>query len=249
MAASFLEVAALHPIAAVLACRETGEPLVGGAPDRRALRIGLSSSLSWGFLRELIRRARTAPESMSLSFQDGTPGEVLCAVRRGEVDVGFVPQAADVGRLNAEELWRERMMVALPEGHRLAAANELSASDLRQETFLVAGEPSDHDRQVGVIEQVIGGPPAVVKRLSVERDTLLNLVGLGFGLALTSGSAMGAFHPNVVYLPVANAQDHVTFRLVWKPENRNPQLGAFLATARALSARWAHDPVVAYHCR
>lgn len=249
MGASFLEPVALDPIAAVLACRAAPGRDRGVEPAGASLRIGLSSSLSWGFLRELIRRAHSAPGAPELSFQEGTAGEIVRAVRRGDVDAGFVKSPAGLSGLKVEELWRERLMAAVPEGHPLTFDNEASAEALRKETFLIAGEPSDRDCQIQLIETVIGGPPAGIKRFPVERDTLINLVGLGFGVALVNGSSLGAFYPNVVYVPVAGGADAAPFRLVWKGDDHKPELGVFLATARALAARWAHDPAVVAHHR
>jgi DNA-binding transcriptional LysR family regulator len=245
MAAPVTHLSALHPVAAALLYRETGDPFAGSEPARKSVRIGVSSSLSWGFLRELVRRYRTIPDAAALSFLDRSAGEVLRAVRRGEADVGFVQEAMDFGRLSAEPLWRERVMVALSAHHPLAQDAEVAAEALRKETFLAAGDPADRDRQIERIETAIGGAPAAVNVYPVERDTLINLVGLGFGVALATGSTMGAFYPNVVYLPVTGAPASAAFHLVFSPDNHKPELGAFLATARALAVRWAHDPMFA----
>ena len=107
MAAPVEHLSALHPIASALLYRETGDPFAGEGPARKTLRLGFSSSLSWGFLRELVRRYRTLPDAVALSFVDRSASEVLRAVRRGEIDAGFVQEATDVGRLNVEELWRD----------------------------------------------------------------------------------------------------------------------------------------------
>jgi DNA-binding transcriptional LysR family regulator len=249
MAAPVINLSGIHPIASALLYRETGDPFAGTASVREALRIGFSSSLSWGFLRELVRRYRTIPDAAPLSFLDRPVGEVLRAVRRGEVDVAFIQDPTDVGRLKAEELWRERAMVALHAHHPLAAGTEVPAEALRKETFLAAGQPADRERQLRLIETAIGAAPGALNVYPVERETLINLVGLGFGVALATGSTMGAFYPNVVYLPVSGSPRTASFHLVSRPNNRSPDLGAFLATARALSVRWAHDPVYASHHR
>jgi DNA-binding transcriptional LysR family regulator len=227
---------------AALSCRETGDPFPGGHEARRSLRIGLSSSLSWGFLRELIRRVRGQPAAPDLAFLEGAPRDCVAAVRRGRIDIAFVHGAPDVSRLKSEALWSEPLMLMANERHLLARSNAVGSAALLKEPFLACGGPDDFAAQLDLIEAAIGGPPISLECLPVSRETLMNLVGLGLGVALTPSSSVGAFYPGLCYRPLADAKGTTDFRAVWKSDCRNPELGPFLASARALSALWAHDP-------
>jgi DNA-binding transcriptional LysR family regulator len=228
----------LDALAAPLGYRETGDPFGPGQAGRPRLRVGLCSSLSWGFLRGLVRRVQAEPDGPSLSFLEGATGDIVRAARRGEVDVGFVYGAPDDARLEQEALWREPLLVILPDQHPLARGSDVRPEALRAATFLVAGDLAERDLQIALLEQVIGAAPSAVLMVPVERATLTDLVGLGFGLVLAPASAMGAFHPGVSVRPIAGPAPPVAFHAVWRSGGDNPALPGFLASARAHAAAW-----------
>ena len=70
------------------------------------------------------------------------------------------------------------------------------------------------------------------------RDSLMNLVGLGFGVALVEGGALGTFYPGVVYRPIASPWTVLPFYAVWRPSRDNLELGPFLSAARDAAKDW-----------
>jgi hypothetical protein len=220
-------------LAAILAYRETGDPFPAVAGSHPGLAIGLSSSLSCGFLRELIRRLRADPAAPPLSFVEGPPAELIAATDRGRVDLAFVAGDQHWAGLRHEALWRERLILLAPDGHTAARELEASPKALRGETFLVAGEPEARAFQRRIVSEAIGAAP--VMEVDVERETVAELVSLGFGLALTTTSSLGAFHPGVVYRPVAAPPQTVAIHPVWRPSDCDGGLAGVLETARALA--------------
>jgi DNA-binding transcriptional LysR family regulator len=208
-------------------------PFAGFDDGRPVLRIGVCSSLSWGFLRDLIRSIRAAPDGMALSILEGSPSEITRSASRGGIDVGFVSGQQDWATLQHEQLWREPLMVLMPEGHPLARESDVKPQMLRPETFLVTGDPVDRGLQVELLDRALGWTPSV-RAVSVEQATVFDMVGLGFGLALTTGSALGAFHPGVAYRPIA-APIEISFHAIWRQPNRSHELSRFLDAARALA--------------
>jgi DNA-binding transcriptional LysR family regulator len=207
------------------------------------LKIGICSSLSWGFLREFVKRLGDERQAPQPFFLEGDPQEVLGALRRGEIDVGFVYGAYEEQGLAGESLWREPILVLMAEQHRLAKSNAIESAQLRRETFLIAASPAERGRRFAELAALIGGAPSAVRWADVERETLINLVGLGFGLSLAVSSSLGVFYPGVVYRPVAGAKGETIFSVVWREDCRNSRLGPFLATLRSFAARWLGEPM------
>ncbi|HZC16338.1 MAG TPA: LysR family substrate-binding domain-containing protein [Caulobacteraceae bacterium] len=222
-------------LGAPLSYRQMGGPTRKHDGDVSLLRIGLCSSLSRGFLRELIRHVRAELDAPALTFLDGAPDDIIEAVSLGDLDIGFVYGSHDWMDLQSEELWRESLMVLMPDGYRLSRESEVKPTALRSETFLVAGDATERELHVDLLERAIGGTP-VVQAVPVERATLIDLVSLGFGLAVTVDSALGVFHPGVTYRPIGAPVAPVSFGAVWSQANGNSELGPFLETARELSA-------------
>ena len=107
------------------------------------LRIGVCSSLSWGFLRELLKRLGDGLQAPQLSMLEGSPQEVLAALRRGEIDVGFVRGVWTDSEIRGEELWREPYLELMSEHHPLAKGNAIEPAQLRRETFLISAPPAE----------------------------------------------------------------------------------------------------------
>jgi DNA-binding transcriptional LysR family regulator len=163
---------------------------------------------------------------------------VLLAARRGEVDIAFVPGPEDWTRLRGEELWRDRLVVALAEDHPLARDNAVRAEDLQRQTFLAPGSSADRQAQRALIARAIGGEPAGFVCVEAERESVFHLVGLGFGVALACGSGLGTIYPGVVYRPIASPWTLLPFHAVWRSSCDNPELGPFLAAAREAAKDW-----------
>ena len=221
-----------------IASREQRTPFPMLEPHRPMLRIGICSSLSSGFLRDMVQHVAAAPNPPELSFQEGPAAQILHAARRRHVDIGFVYGDQDWAHLEHEPLWRERMLAAMAETHPLAQSTEIAPQRLAQETLLVPGGAEEHWRQTALLGQILGCAAQRVDCLDVDRETLVELTALGFGVALVAGSSLGAFHPGVVYRPIAGTGEACAFHAAWKPGGGNPAFGPFLASVRALAYRW-----------
>jgi DNA-binding transcriptional LysR family regulator len=231
-------ISGFESVGAALSYRETGDPFPGAWDTWPALRIGLCSPLSLGFLRDLIRKVRSGPDPLALSFIEGTTHNIIRASIRREIDVGFVFGLQDWSQLQHEELWREPLMVVMSDDHPLACESDVNPEALRGETFLVAGDSAERERHMELLARTIGDTPPVVLAVPVERATIVDLVSLGFGLALTTGSALGAFHPGVQYRPIRGPIEPTAFHAIWRQSNGHEDLARFLTTARALAAGW-----------
>lgn len=58
------------------------------------------------------------------------------AVKRGEVDVGIGPEPANAGELDIEPMIEDRFVAIVPEGHSLAARDEVSLAELAEFPFV-----------------------------------------------------------------------------------------------------------------
>ncbi|HWA63592.1 MAG TPA: LysR family substrate-binding domain-containing protein [Caulobacteraceae bacterium] len=224
----------LEAVAAAMAFRETGDPFPGFAERRPDLRIGLCSSLSAGYLHDLIETVRHRPDAPSMAFVEGRPDAVVAGVRRGELDLALAPERRDWRGLEHEVLWRDPLMLAVPERHILAREPEIMPSALQGERILVAVGAHERDVSLDLIERLNPAWTACAAPIEVERETLLGLVGLEFGVALVTGACTGDVHPGVVCRPLAPPVRALDFHAVWRPRSHDPALSRFLNAARTL---------------
>ncbi len=227
---------ALERASAAFAYRETGNPFPPANDARPPLKVGLCSSLSGGFLRRLVAGVRADPDGPRMEFQEGAPSDLIEATSYGALDLAFVYGQRDWWRLAHEALWREPLMVLAPEGHALAQGDEVAPRALRDQTVLVAGGEAELDFQAELLSRAIGEAPAAIRAVAVERETLADLVSLGYGVAITTASTVGALHPGVACRPLAASVEPLAFHAVWRAANCDGGLAGVLEMARSLAA-------------
>jgi hypothetical protein len=76
-----------------------------------------------------------------------------------------------------------------------------------------------------------------ISREGVAHGSVINLVGLGFGIALVAAGWATTVYPGVVFRPLTDAADILPFSAVWMMENDNPALRRFVTAAHLLAGR------------
>lgn len=105
------------------------------------LRVGYLSSAA-DFLNPALAAMRSGHPQVRIKLLDLAPGAQIEALRKGEIDVALLGQA---GAFVAREFHTQRLVslpvvVALSEGHPLAAREAVNMADLRGELFVGANE-------------------------------------------------------------------------------------------------------------
>lgn len=212
--------------------------IAGGAGrgEEGCLRIGIFSSIASMFIRELLVDYAERHPLVGIDVAEGAPRDHIRMVRAGRLDVAFVTGVPDEPPCDSEQFWSEQVFVVLPRGHALGAEAAIPWEALRTEHFIVSREepgPEIHDYVIRRLAD-LGHHPSVT-RYVVGRENLMHLVGLGFGLSLTSEATIATVYPDVLFRPVAGPHDILPFSAVWLAGNDNPTLRRFLSLARSLS--------------
>lgn len=211
-----------------------------GRAEIGTLRIGIVTTLAGGFLRDVVTSFRDAHGGVRLEIHDGGTRQHFHAIRSRDLDIAFVTGTAEIPDCDSLELWRERIHVAMPAGHPLAARQALDWPDLRDERFIVTMDepgPEVHDYFVRHVSDY-GRSPDVSYR-SVTQETLMHLVAIGEGITLVSEGWTSIALPDLALRPLTSDEDIVPLSAVWLPQNDNPVLRRFLSCARVLSSKLA----------
>jgi DNA-binding transcriptional LysR family regulator len=204
--------------------------------ERGQLRVGLYSSTAAGFLAELLGQFRELHPAVDLQIAEGRARDAIREVREDRLDVAFVVGVPPAGDCHSKPLWTEALLVALPERHPLAGAESLRWSELAAEPFLArsgGAGPQVHDHIVLRLAEHWSQPR--IQRFEVERDTLMSMVAQGYGITLTSEAAAQASFPGVVFRPILDEPEPITFSALWSPHNRSQALLDLLALAQRKS--------------
>lgn len=202
-----------------------------GRAEEGCLRIGILSSLTSGFLADLLRDFGRSRD-ICIKLVDGDPAEHVAAIRQLHLDVAFITGDRDWLDCDMVHLWSERIFAVLPEAHRLVEKEELGWGDLSDEIFIVSETALGQEMHNQLLQRLatLGHHPQV--RLQyVGQDNLLSLVALGRGLAITSEATTAAQFPGICYRPIAD--EVLPFSAVWSPRNDNPAFRRLLSMAKA----------------
>lgn len=182
------------------------------------LTVGFVSGLAFGGLPEIVRRFRELYPAVSVHLRELTAQEQEAALRGGQVDVGLLLLPVRDPALHSRPLWRQRLVVALPAAHPLAARERLRIADLSGEDFVFF----PRYLRATYFDQVMhwcagaGFTPNVVQE-AIEIPTLLSLVAAGVGVFLPMEFFSRLALPGVVYRPVEDAPV-VDIVAVWRRE-------------------------------
>ena len=168
------------------------------------LAIGCVGSATYSLLPRLVRALREELPGVDVSVR----GEMLApaqitALLTGEIDLALLRPPIEQSGVLVETVRRDRLLVALPEGHALATRDDLSVSDLRDEEFVAH---AGHGRSVmSSILTALCADAGFVPRIRhevEETSTLVTLVSAGLGVAIVPEPTAALDIAGVCYRPL-----------------------------------------------
>lgn len=193
---------------------------------------GASSNAMVGRLSRAVRHEHPGIqfELLSQRFAQLAMG----SLERDEIDIALgrwdhVPSGVDTRTIAVE-----RLMVALPETHRLASSEAVSIADLRSEPFVSLPAETGSvllERLRGLSRDA--GFSADVVQYAPDTWTVMSLVSAEVGCSLTLSSVVHSIaDPHLRFLPLTDDTDPVELRMAWKRDSRDRALAAVLRTSQ-----------------
>ena len=87
-------------------------------------------------LPHVLGRFRSIHPGIRVTVQSADSEEALDMILNGEKEIGFVGKKPLRGKLEAEPLWQDRLVLAVPEGHRWAGRQSISLPEIMDEPFI-----------------------------------------------------------------------------------------------------------------
>jgi DNA-binding transcriptional LysR family regulator len=138
---------------------------------------------------------------------------------------------------NVEEIFHDRLWVALPLSHPLAAKKVVDLQRLAGEAFVEfhrQGAPLVYDEVMATCRRA-GFSPHVIHEPDIMNSVLL-LVESGLGVSLVPSNVRNASHPRVALRPIKPASARMPLIAFWPKSADAPILDAFLGVLREAKA-------------
>lgn len=181
--------------------------------------IGCVGSVTYSVLPQLVRALSEALPHVEVSVR----GEMLApaqlsAVADGGVDIGLLRPPVHTTDLNTEVLRQDRLLVAVPAGHRLAGCDAVSIEDLRGVDLIahVGQGRSVMGAALGELCAQAGFTPKIRHEVA-ETSTLVTLVAAGLGAAIVPAPTAELSVAGVDYVPLTPHRS-VDLVAAWRPD-------------------------------
>jgi DNA-binding transcriptional LysR family regulator len=209
-----------------------------GRGDAGRLSIGFYTSLSAGNLRATLVDFKQRSPRVELGMVERSRMRLVTALRNGAIDIVIATESGPVFDSKVLPLWSERILVALPEGHPLAAKKAVYWTDLRSETVLLSQyDPGRELEDLLLAKLVSTTDRPKIERHDVSRDIIKTLITIGFGVSLVAESDIGVNFAGLTYREMRDGlgPSQVHYSAHWRKDNDNPALANFL---KLLSERY-----------
>jgi len=205
------------------------------------LTIGCVGSATYSLLPALSRKLAEDLPGVDFSFR----GEMLIAdqveaLRQRSIDLALLRPPVDDGTLTVTSLREERLVVAVPVDHALAARRRVRMADL-EGADLIVHSASRRSAMYGVVERLFSDADMAPKiRHEVgETSTMITLVAGGLGVAIVPEPVSALALAGVHYLPLSGmpkGSGTIQLAVAHRADRTEPHLRRTLATIHDLVA-------------
>jgi len=182
-------------------------------PDTGRVRLAFLHSLASWYVPEQLRRFRESAPRIAFELFQGPAHEITQRVLSGHADIAITSPRPDVSGLVWHRLYEERLCLAVPRGHRLAARARVRLSAAADEPFVALGIQAGLRHLTDELWAEDDIDPDIVFE-AIEIPTIEGLVGAGFGVAVVPVPRNGD-DSKVVHIPLTNAGAKREVGLVW----------------------------------
>ncbi|MEG4394170.1 LysR family transcriptional regulator [Microcoleus sp. BROC3] len=199
------------------------------------LTIGFVSSAAHNVVPAILQAFRTRCPAVKLELHELTTNEQLQRLRFGQIDIGFVRPPVEEDGINSEIVFREPLIVALPETHPAADRTHLELRELSTEPFILFPRslaPGLYDPIVSLCQQAGFSPIAAQE--AIQMQTIVSLVAAEMGVAIVPASMQNFQRSGVVYKALPESTCTVAIALIWRSDP-TAAVQRFLEVARQIS--------------
>lgn len=206
-----------------------------GRGEAGNITIGICTSLSASKLRLILAGYIEASPHIEINIIERSRARLFDGLRAGDVDIVIiVGEARDHGGPSML-LWSERIIAALPAGHRLTSSDMIYWTDLKGELFLLSRRDPGPDLHNIIVQKLSApGDAPDVLGWDVSSESILAMLEAGNRISIHCESWMGLAYPGVAYREVRDASgpSYIPFSACWGDANKNPALARFIDLLR-----------------
>src|SRR6476620_5987317 len=189
-------------------------------PDTGRVRVAFLHSLASWYVPEQLRRFRESARNIAFDLYQGPAHEITQRVLNGQADIAITSPRPKAPGLAWHRLYEERLCLAVPRGHRLAARARVRLSAAAAEPFIALGRQAGLRQLTDELLAEENLHPDIVFE-ATEVPTIDGLVSAGFGVAAVP-VPRDDDAARVVHVPLSNVGAKREVGLVWGKDRTMP---------------------------
>lgn len=194
------------------------------------LRIGFTAASGFSILGPLLEEVAEIIPDVDVDLQELVTGEQIEGLLTGRLDLGLARPPFDRDTFDSHLLYREAMMLAVPEGHRLARLTRPMEDDDFKDEPLIMHSPTKATYFYDLVVKLLPIQHANVVHTVSQVLTMVSLVAARRGVAFVPHSATLLGLKGVEFLPIAgmDTEQPVELHAIWNRKLENPALRRLL---------------------
>jgi len=201
-----------------------------GAGMTGHVRLGVRMPPVGQQLQALLATWRNQHPDVVLTLHELNDHQLSAALVERTVDAAFVTTHALRRGATSIPIYREPLFAALPNGHTLTSYESLTWTLLRGQTLLTQGWDDSHSAREFYASLL--GDEVKFSAHPASKQSVMALVGAGFGITLAGRSQAEVVFPGVIYKPIVEDDAWVQVELAWRPTTEDAAVGRFVAFMR-----------------
>ncbi len=194
------------------------------------VRLGLRLPPVGEALASLLGTWRKTHPGVTLTVAEMGDGDLAGAVEARRFDVAVTPRHGVWRQAASMPLYRDQLLVALPEDHPACSQPSLSRDDLQRESILIQEwEDSQAGREFYAF---VLGAGTNTRAHAASKPSIFALVRAGFGIAFATGAEAATPVAGVIFKPIDDPGASVEMVLAWHAGLEDPVIGRFVACLR-----------------
>ncbi|MVU80295.1 LysR family transcriptional regulator [Nocardia sp. ET3-3] len=187
------------------------------------VRIGFTATAGFGFLGDFLNQLSVALPEIDLILSELVSSLQFDELSSGKLDLALARPPFDRLAFDGRPVYREPLVLAVPDGHRLATGGLVAVRELEGERMLMYA-PGPARYFADLTHRVLAGVSYDPADRVSQAHTMLALVAAGRGVALVPEAASRLHLDGVRYRPLSGVSERAELYAVWRREPANPAL-------------------------
>ena len=201
------------------------------------VRIGFSSGLGSTVSKVVFDHRRRCP-AIELECRNIFSNFQNEALRRQEIDVGFLRPPVDELNLDWESIFEEEFVVILPKSHRLAKRRSLRLRDIAEEPLIGFNRRLSglQDKIMGMFNRQGYAPHVIVTSVEAHEEAGAIMVASGRGIFVGPAAILNHSIPDLELASVRLKEREAKIQVLvaWRKGEKSPDVLAFLDSVRSV---------------